>query len=250
MDFTAEKSNTFFSSSLRPMLAAGTIALATTVSGYVHAGSCAEQSTSALYSPAPNKSAFRNDYRTLEEVSPTTEQIKAVKGFFASTETSFERSRQAQEQKSKAIVEDFIKSMTQKKVADTFSTRVDKVANAANFNKSQLASILRVERKSLYDWKKNPDVNVREATRHRVENLEQFISTMDVGHSQYIAKLAFGSNGHKDLADALLAENMDLSYLEQLYDKYWIEFDGFYTRAQIEKKTSGFDNLDGYGELV
>ena len=229
------------------MLTASTLVFAA-VSGYVHAGSCAQQSTSAVHSPVANKSSLNNDYRILEDLKAPKAKIEQIPNQFVVSKTKVSFLKQAEET-SKIVVEDFIKSMTSN-VASSFSDRVDSITKNTSFNKSQLASILRVERKSIYDWKKKPNVNVREATRDRVGSLEHFISSMDEGHSQYIAKLAFGSHGHKDLAEALLAENIDSSKLESLYDKYWLEFDGFYTRAKIEEQTRGFDDLSGYGELV
>lgn len=250
MTLAAERSNTFISNSFKPLVAAGALAASTIISGYVHSESGVQQSTSGFHSPAPKLFGLTDEYRVLDELL-FNEQENGAKALdiFVPSGSDFLHVKQMTEV-SINVVEDFIDKLSSGDVAGSFFDRVSHFAKNISLNKSQLASVLRVERKSIYDWKRNPDVKVREITRKRVVELENFVSSMDEGHSQYLAKLAFGSNGHEDLAKALLSEELSIDLLNSLYDEYWVEFDGYFTRSRIEAHTKGFESSDGFGELV
>ena len=72
----------------------------------------------------------------------------------------------------------------------------------------------------------------------RVQILETFAASMDNGHARFLGKLAFGSLGHNDLAQAMTQETLNLTQLQALYDKYWLEFEGMYKRAKLRKAWS------------
>lgn len=133
--------------------------------------------------------------------------------------------------------------------AESFYNRIENIMNGFGFNKSQLSAVLNVQRKSIYDWQSNPSVEVRSATVDRVQTLEDFAAYMDNGHSRFLSKLAFGSLGHKDLAQEITKNVLDLTQLKALYDNYWLEFDGMYKRAKLREATKDFPNESSKEEL-
>lgn len=137
-------------------------------------------------------------------------------------------------------------------IAQTYSfyDRVRRLSDDFNLNKSQLAAILNVERKSIYNWKNNPQQGVRAVTIRRVDILERFRDSMDAGHQKFLSKMAFGALGHKELAKSLLQSELAIEQLVTLYDQYWVEFDGMLSSDRIREKTKDFHRVDGYGVLV
>lgn len=131
----------------------------------------------------------------------------------------------------------------------SFYHKVERLMKNFGLNKSQLSAVLNVQRKSVYDWKSNPEVEVRAATRTRVRILETFAASMDNGHATFLGKLAFGSLGHNDLAIAMTQETLNLAQLQTLYDNYWLEFDGMYKRAKLREATKDFSNESSTEEL-
>ena len=131
----------------------------------------------------------------------------------------------------------------------SFYHKVERLMKNFGLNKSQLSAVLNVQRKSVYDWKSNPEVEVRAATRTRVQILERFAASMDNGHAMFLGKLAFGSLGHNDLAIAMTQETLNLAQLQTLYDNYWLEFDGMYKRAKLREATKDFSNESSTEEL-
>lgn len=131
----------------------------------------------------------------------------------------------------------------------SFYHKIERLMKNFGLNKSQLSAVLNVQRKSVYDWKSNPEVEVRTATVKRVQILETFAASMDNGHAMFLGKLAFGSLGHNDLAIAMTQEALNLTQLQTLYDNYWLEFDGMYKRAKLREATKNFSNESSTEEL-
>ncbi|EKO3786479.1 hypothetical protein V9R59_002751 [Vibrio harveyi] len=249
MTAIAERSNTFVNSSFKPMIAAGTLAVAALSSGYVHAEPSASQSTTTYYSKAPNINSLSDEYKLLDEYFDATNGNEAKSTVFFSSNASFLRSSSLKDDSIK-IVDELLERLTAEHVSTTFYERVSGLADKLSLNKKQLAGVLNVERKSIYDWQKKPDVNVREATRLRVEMLEEFANSLDEGHSKYVSKLAFGSHADQELAQLLVLEDTSLDQLQDTYDRLWLKFDGFAARARIKAQTEHFEKADGFGELV
>lgn len=131
----------------------------------------------------------------------------------------------------------------------SFYHKVEQLMTDFGLNKSRLSAVLNVQRKSIYDWQSNPSVEVRSATVDRVQTLEDFVAYMDNGHSRFLSKLAFGSLGHKDLAQEITKDALDLNQLKALYDNYWLEFEGMYKRAKLREATKDFPNESSKEEL-
>lgn len=132
---------------------------------------------------------------------------------------------------------------------ESFYGRVESIMTGFGLNKSQLSAVLNIQRKSIYDWYSNPDVVVRTVTVERVRTLEEFAAYMDKGHEKFLGKLAFGSLGHNNLAQAITQETLDLTQLQALYDNYWLEFDGMFKRAKLHKATRHFTSESSTEEL-
>lgn len=172
-----------------------------------------------------------------------------VSGYVCSDFQPTARYETAKRAKVKTIpTNQFVEINTSKGVM-SFYDRVESIMTSFGFNKSQLSAVLNVQRKSIYDWQSNPSVEVRLATVYRVQTLEDFAAYMDNGHSRFLSKLAFGSLGHKDLAQEITKDALDLTQLKALYDNYWLEFDGMYKRAKLREATKDFSNESSKEEL-
>jgi DNA-binding transcriptional regulator YiaG len=98
---------------------------------------------------------------------------------------------------------------------------------------ASLAALLDVERKTIYNWKKNPNCKLNEKNAKRISVLLKFFDTLDEGHSKVIAKFLFKKGAIKEFSEAILRKNIDLGELTSLYDEYWIKIEGAYKRSLI-----------------
>ena len=78
------------------------------------------------------------------------------------------------------------------------------------------------------------------ASYKRLDILYEFITNMSDGHPNFIRKIAFGPNYKIDFALALTKDNINIVELESLYDKYWLEFDGYYKRSLLKRSILNF----------
>ncbi len=105
------------------------------------------------------------------------------------------------------------------------------------FNTAQWASVLGVERKTLYNWKKQPQTQVQERTVDRIKLWAEFADYIEAEHRPYLAKYAFGRNGDKNMASLLLDDTKSLTELNEAYDNAYTRIDGFMNRKKREKRS-------------
>ncbi|MEX9568015.1 hypothetical protein [Providencia vermicola] len=109
----------------------------------------------------------------------------------------------------------------------------ENLRNKFGFNISQWAKILGVERKTLYNWKKNNEIRINKNIEENLNILNQFSREFDDSHKFYFAKMIFGNIYDEDLARAFTAPKLDLNVLlKAYYDSYSI-LDGYVTRSGI-----------------
>lgn len=98
---------------------------------------------------------------------------------------------------------------------------------------AQWANLLRVERKTIYNWKKNPNVRVRSETYDRIQILDAFAGEFRFEHKKYFSKMLFGRNFERDLLAEFIKPKLELAKLLAAYDKVYAQLDGYATRADL-----------------
>lgn len=100
-----------------------------------------------------------------------------------------------------------------------------------NFKKAQWASIISVERKTLYNWVSKPQTSVHPYTMRKLNTLNQLLLNMDAGHAQFLAKLSFGRISIQELRLALTSKDASAQNLIDVYEKHYTVFDGLLKRS-------------------
>ncbi|HIH9744194.1 TPA: hypothetical protein ACYU6U_002834 [Klebsiella pneumoniae] len=101
------------------------------------------------------------------------------------------------------------------------------------FKKAQWASILNVERKTLYNWESNPNSTPHIKVWHNLKTLDKFASEIDIGHAPYISKMTFGKGRKQEFTQAFTTQPLSFESMISVYEKYYTEIDGFYKRQLL-----------------
>lgn len=99
---------------------------------------------------------------------------------------------------------------------------------------SQWAAVVHVERKTIYDWQKNPNTKVQAKIVDRISTLDQFNSELTDSHRKFLAKMTFGKLSDDELRSELTKETLDISKLLEHYDRLYLEFDGLAKRQFLD----------------
>ncbi len=124
------------------------------------------------------------------------------------------------------------------KVADSNTKAIDisfKLQKEFGFSKiSQWASVVHVERKTIYDWQKNPNTKVQAKIVDRINTLDQFNSELTDTHRKFLAKMTFGKLSDNELRCELTKETLDITKLLEHYDRLYLEFDSLAKRQLLD----------------
>jgi hypothetical protein len=96
---------------------------------------------------------------------------------------------------------------------------------------ASLSALLNVERKTIYNWKKNPNSKLNNKNIGRTKALLSFFNGLDYGHKGLIGKFLFKKNAIREFSDAVTRRDIDLEEVASLYGKYWIQIEGAYKRS-------------------
>jgi len=142
---------------------------------------------------------------------------------------------------------DVISRYTEFKVPEIYKKSFYSEVMALNewlkFSKSKLASLLHVQRKSLYDWKDKPEVDVRNSTKKRLALLNSFVNQMDEEHRGLLGKVLFArespiSDTRKSVSElraALFSDKLERLELIPLYDDLWSDFESLRFQGSYRK---------------
>ncbi|MFR0654923.1 hypothetical protein SB719_09985 [Pantoea sp. SIMBA_079] len=100
------------------------------------------------------------------------------------------------------------------------------------FKTSQWAAILKVERKTLYNWEKNPETKMQSKVVERLLALKGFHDSIDKEHAMFISKMTFGRHSEGAFLSAFNDNDMTSQSLNAVYDDHYIEIDGLYKRLK------------------
>ncbi|MBP6518336.1 MULTISPECIES: hypothetical protein [Gammaproteobacteria] len=118
-------------------------------------------------------------------------------------------------------------------LSNNLSLISDELRKKFGLKVSHWAKILRVERKTLYNWDKNPNVNIQGETALRISVLNEFARSFRREHKDYFAKMLFGRLANKGLLAAFTAPKLDLDVLLEAYDSVYAQLDGFVVRSDL-----------------
>lgn len=119
-------------------------------------------------------------------------------------------------------------------VKNTLAISSKKLQKEFGFKTAQWASVLKVERKTLYNWIKNPDTKIQGKVVHRLSVFENLSKEMDKGHANYLASFAFGRHRNTEVTTALTENNLSLGKILAVYENLYSEFDGKHKRNKYK----------------
>ncbi|WP_139300312.1 hypothetical protein [Nissabacter archeti] len=101
------------------------------------------------------------------------------------------------------------------------------------FKTAQWAKILKVERKTIYNWRNHTDTRVKNSSAQRIIVLTDFAKSFKAEHFKFFSKFTFGRNADKNLIDALSREPLDINSLLDAYYSIYSRLDGMVKRNNL-----------------
>jgi len=102
-----------------------------------------------------------------------------------------------------------------------------------NFNVSQWASLLKVERKTIYNWNGKKETRIKNATISRINAFEAFYKEMDISHAPYLKKFIFGKMGNEGIRTAFYEEPLNFNKMVDAYYDIYAQIEGYSVRARL-----------------
>lgn len=110
----------------------------------------------------------------------------------------------------------------------------DMLQSGFGFSKvSPWARVLKVERKTIYDWRKRPDTDVQPRIADRLNTLKALYDEMEPSHRKFVYAMAFGRRMDQGFADELLSAEMSKEKLSEIYDDLFLDFVGLDKRDEL-----------------
>jgi hypothetical protein len=115
-------------------------------------------------------------------------------------------------------------------IKSSLITASQKLQKEFSFKTAQWAAVLQVERKTLYNWIKNPETKVHDKVANRITIFNKLFEEMDTGHARYLASFAFGRYKDAEIGNLLIDENLSINEIVEHYERLYSEFDGKHKR--------------------
>jgi hypothetical protein len=115
-------------------------------------------------------------------------------------------------------------------IKSSLITESQKLQKEFSFKTAQWAAVLQVERKTLYNWIKNPETKVHDKVANRITIFNKLFEEMDTGHAHYLASFAFGRYKDAEIGNLLIDENLSFNEIVEHYERLYSEFDGKHKR--------------------
>lgn len=116
---------------------------------------------------------------------------------------------------------------------DNIANVSDHLQNMFGLNTAQWAKILKVERKTIYNWRKAPETKFKTSAAERIAVLQKFAEEFNPEHVDFFKKFLFGSKADAGLTTAFLKEPLDLVELLDKYDEIYTKLDGLVKRKAL-----------------
>lgn len=115
-------------------------------------------------------------------------------------------------------------------IKSSLITESHKLQKEFGFKTAQWAAVLQIERKTLYNWIKNPETKVHDKVANRITIFNKLFEEMDTGHAHYLASLAFGRYKDVEISNSLMNDNLSFDEIVEHYERLYSEFDGKHKR--------------------
>lgn len=109
----------------------------------------------------------------------------------------------------------------------------DRLQNLFGFNTAQWAKILKVERKTIYNWRGSPDTKIKASAAQKLSVLSKFAEEFNPQHANFLGKFLFGRKADADFLSAFLKEPLDFNELLNQYDNIYTKLDGMAKRSYM-----------------
>lgn len=102
-----------------------------------------------------------------------------------------------------------------------------------NFNVSQWASLLKVERKTIYNWNSKKETRIKNATMARINAFEAFYRELEPSHLPYLKKFIFGKMTDESIKTAFYEEPLSFDNMINAYYDLYAQIEGYSVRAKL-----------------
>ncbi|HGK7506995.1 TPA: hypothetical protein ACJ569_002933 [Kluyvera cryocrescens] len=102
-----------------------------------------------------------------------------------------------------------------------------------NFNVSQWASLLKVERKTIYNWNGKKETRIKNATVSRINAFDAFYNEIDMKHAPYLKKFIFGRMSDESIRTVFYEEPLDFNKMVDAYYDIYAQIEGYSVRAKL-----------------
>ncbi|MFC6122592.1 hypothetical protein ACFPZP_16180 [Citrobacter bitternis] len=102
-----------------------------------------------------------------------------------------------------------------------------------NFNVSQWASLLKVERKTIYNWNGKKETRIKNATISRINAFDAFYKEIDINHAPYLKKFIFGRMSDEGIRTVFYEEPLDFNKMVDAYYDIYAQIEGYSVRAKL-----------------
>lgn len=113
---------------------------------------------------------------------------------------------------------------------DNYVYEADCLQELFGLNTAQWAKILKVERKTIYNWRKSPETKLKASAAERIRVLQAFAKEFNPKHSDFFSKFIFGRMADVNLMKAFFSEPLVLDELLTQYDNIYAKLDGMVKR--------------------
>jgi len=109
----------------------------------------------------------------------------------------------------------------------------DRLQSLFGFNTAQWAKILKVERKTIYNWRGAPDTKIKASAAQKLSVLSRFAEEFNPQHASFLSKFLFGRKADVNFLSAFLKEPLDFNELLSQYDNIYTKLDGMAKRSYM-----------------
>jgi len=101
------------------------------------------------------------------------------------------------------------------------------------FNTSQWASLLKVERKTIYNWNNNKTTKIKSSALERLKVFEEFAKDFKPDHSLYFKKIIFGKLANEEAKTVFFEDPLILEKITDAYFDVFAQLEGFTVRSKM-----------------
>ncbi|MBH0049072.1 MULTISPECIES: hypothetical protein [unclassified Pseudoalteromonas] len=133
------------------------------------------------------------------------------------------------------LIENSVAIKKENNKEDLLTTKSELLQNNFGFKTAQWAAVLKVERKTIYNWAKNPETKIQDKVVARIDIFNKFYDEINKKHAQYLPLFTFGRYSDSEVAKIITSEELSVELLVESYERLYSEFDGAYKRNAYKR---------------